>query len=139
MFPLFYECGSRDILLVLLKPLDRDDTPTTVEEIEQRIGEIAFSANFMREMRMFAQATAYSRPVFLSVGKLERRLQGARFHMIDSSRLPCLQRTDTKVLAHGPFLQLLMRQGRERVQAGIGEHGAAVGRRATLDVTRYFT
>ncbi|MFZ3082140.1 patatin-like phospholipase family protein, partial [Rhodoferax ferrireducens] len=56
VFPLFYDCDSRDVLLVLLSPLKREGTPNTVDEIESRIAELAFSANFMREMRMFVHA-----------------------------------------------------------------------------------
>ena len=51
------------------------------------------------------------------MGRLERRLHQMRFHMIDSSQLASLQRTDTKLLAHGPFLELLRGQGRERASA----------------------
>jgi NTE family protein len=110
VFPLFYECDSSDVLLVLLSPLQRDDTPRTVEEIEARIVELAFSAHFMREMRMFSQAVDYASPGFLTMGRLERRLQKMRFHMIDSSQLASLQRTDTKLLAHPPFLERLREQ-----------------------------
>ena len=138
VFPLFYECDSPDILLVLLNPLLRDGTPRSVQEIETRIAELAFSAHFMREMRMFAHATAFSRAAFLGTGRLDRRLQKTRFHMIDSSELPSLQRSDTKLLAHGPFLDLLRGQGRERATAWLAEHADGIGRRSTVDVEKWF-
>ena len=114
VFPLFYDYASSDILLVLLSPLQREDTPHTVQEIDARIAELGFSAHFMREMRMFARAAEFSRPVFLSLGPPERRLQKLRFHMIDFSDLPSLMRSETKLLPHGPFLELLHGQGRAR-------------------------
>ena len=138
VFPLFYECDSRDVLLVLLSPLRHEVTPRTVEEIEARIVELAFSANFMREMRMFAHATEFSSPTFMTMGRLERRLQKMRFHMIDSNNLASLRRTDTKLLAHGPFLESLRRQGRERASAWLSEHSDGVGRRSTVDVKQWF-
>ena len=138
VFPLFYECDAPDVLLVLLSPLQFDATPRTVEEIEARIGEIAFSAHFMREMGMFAHASAFSIPVFLTTGRLERRLQKMRFHMIDSSSVASLQRTDTKLLAHGPFLELLRDQGRERGKAWLAERAGGIGKRSTIDVKKYF-
>jgi NTE family protein len=138
VFPLFYDCDSRDVLLVLLSPLRWNGTPRTVEEIEARIVELGFSANFMREMRMFAQAIAFSSPRFLTLGKLERRLQQMRFHMIDSDELASLQRTDTKMLAHGPFLERLRGQGRERAAHWLSEHASGVGRRSTVDVNSWF-
>ena len=134
VFPLFYDCDSPDVLLVLLSPLQREGTPRTVEEIETRIVELGFSAHFMREMRTFAHATEFSSSASLTMGRLERRLQEMRFHMIDSSHLASLQRTDTKQLAYGPFLELLRGQGRERAFAWLAEHSDGVGRRSTVDL-----
>jgi hypothetical protein len=74
-FPLFYGGESRDVLLVLLRPLKREGTPLTVEEIEARIVELAFGANFVREMRMFAHAAEFFSTTFMTMGRLERRLQ----------------------------------------------------------------
>ena len=138
VFPLFYDCEAHDVLLVLLSPLRREGLPQTVEEIESRIVELAFSAHFMREMRMFVHAREFSSPTFMSWGRLERRLQKARFHMIDSSQLASLERTETKLLAHGPFLELLRNQGRERATDWLAEHAADVGRRSSVDVRQWF-
>jgi len=138
VFPLFYDCDSRDVLLVLLSPLKREGTPNTVEEIESRIAELAFSANFMREMRMFVHAAEFSSPTFVTWGRLERRLQKMRFHMIDASELVSLQRTETKLLAHGPFLELLCGQGRERATAWLSGSADGIGRRSTVDMKKWF-
>ena len=138
VFPLFYDCDSRDILLVLLSPLRWSGTPRTVEGIEARIVELGFSANFMREMRMFAQAIDFSSPRFLTLGRLERRLQQVRFHMIDSNELASMQRSDTKMLAHGPFLERLRGQGRERAALWLSEHASGIGRGSTVDVKGWF-
>ncbi len=137
VFPLFYECASRDVLLVLLNPLQREGTPSTVQEIETRILELAFSANFMREMRMFATAVEFSALSFLTMGRLERRLQSMRFHMIDASHLASLQRTETQLLAYGPFLESLRAQGRERARTWLASHADGVGRRSTLDMRQW--
>jgi NTE family protein len=91
----------------------------------------------MREMRMFAHATEFSSPTFLTLGRLERRLHGMRFHMIDSSNVASLQRTDTKLLAHGPFLEMLRGQGRERASAWLSDHSHGIGRRSTVDLKQW--
>jgi len=138
VFPLAYDCESRDILLVLLNPLRREGTPHTVEEIESRIVELAFSANFMREMRMFAHAAEFSGSALWPKGRLERRLQALRFHMIDASQLDSLLRTDTKLLAHGPFFDLLQQQGRTCAEQWLAKEYHAVGRRSSIDVKQLF-
>lgn len=138
VFPLFYHCDSRDVLLVLLNPLQREGTPRTVEEIDTRITELGFSATFMREMRMFSQATEFSSPTFMTWGRLERRLQKMRFHMIDASQLVSLERSETKLLAHLPFLELLHRQGRDRTATWLTSHADELGRRSTIDLKKWF-
>jgi NTE family protein len=138
VYPLFYECRARDILLVLLNPLQYDATPNSAEQIGERALEIAFSAHFMREMDMFTHATQFAAHGWLPLGRLERRLRGTRFHMVDSASHPSLQRTDTKMLAHGPFLERLRDQGRACGQAWIEQHGDHVGRSATVDLHRWF-
>jgi hypothetical protein len=42
------------------------------------------------------------------------------------------------MLAHGPFLERLREQGRVCGQAWAAENTAAVGRRATVDLKRWF-
>jgi NTE family protein len=143
VFPLFYDCDSADVLLVLLNPLLREGKLNTVEEIETRINDLAFSAHFMREMRMFTQAAEFSGSDKLGQSKLakgwlEQRLQNMRFHMIDVNELASLERSDTKVLAHTPFLELLRDQGNERGQEWLKAHVDSIGERGTLDVKKWF-
>lgn len=138
VFPLFYECDSPDVLLVLLSPLRHPGTPRTAEAIDARSLELAFSAHFLREMRMFVGAARHARESRLTRGRLERRLLRMRFHMIDATGVPSLQRTGTKLLAYGPFLERLRQQGRERAMAWLAAHGGDVGQRATLDVEGLF-
>lgn len=141
VFPLFYDCDARDVLLVLLGPLQRAETPRTVDDIDARIAEIAFSAHFMREMQMFARATAFARPGILPgswSGRLDRRLRQMRFHMIDASDLGSLARTGTKVLAYGPFLDRLRALGLQRGNDWLARDAASVGRQSTVDVNALF-
>ena len=137
VFPLFYDCDSHDVLLVLLTPLKHEGELRSVEEIESRIIELAFSANFMREMRMFAHATEFSSRSFLTMGRLERRLKNMRFHMIDSSDVASLQRIKTQAFAYGPFLERLRGHGRQRGDAWLAQHAGALGRRTTVDVRQW--
>ncbi len=138
VFPLFYECEARDVLLVLLNPLRREGTPSSVAEIETRIAELGFSANFMREMRMFAQARQFSTASRFGRGRLEQRLLGMRFHMVDTSHLESLGRSDSKLLPHGPFLQRLQQQGREQAVVWLQEQATAIGQRSSIDLQALF-
>ena len=139
VFPLFYDCSSSDVLLVLLSPLQHVGTPRTVEEIDERILELTFSANFLREMRMYTHAVDFARRSLPAFSRLDRRLRRMRFHMIDSSEVASLQRAETKLLAHPPFLELLRDQGRSRGAEWLSSAFDDVGRRSTVDVRKLFS
>ncbi len=138
VYPLFYDCRARDILLVLLSPLRYETTPQSGEQIAERAMEIAFSAHFMREMRMFVNAAQFASGAWLPLGRLERRLRGTRFHMVDSTAQASLQRSDTKLLAHGPFLERLRDEGRACGQAWVDAHSAKVGHSPSVDIHEVF-
>jgi NTE family protein len=138
VFPLFYECDTDDVLLVLLSPLRRDDAPRTVREIDERITELSFSATFMREMQTFARAAEFSDVSAGKNGRLEAKLRSMRFHMIDVCHITSLERTETRALAHAPFLELLRDQGHERASNWLTRHAADVGQRSSVDVQKWF-
>lgn len=51
LWPLIYHCNSRDIVIVQINPVCRDELPTTAAEIRNRIDEITFNSSLMSEMR----------------------------------------------------------------------------------------
>jgi NTE family protein len=110
-----------------------------VEAIQERIAEITFSANLVREMSQFTQALAHARPGFGGSGSLDRRLLNTHIHMVDSSGLASLQGTGTKLLAHAPFMQSLMRQGQERAHQWLATDFDCVGRRTSVDLEKWFS
>ncbi len=134
--PLFHDCESRDLLLVLLNPLLRHGVPHTRPEIEARITELAFTASFMGEMRLLVQLIRACRAA--STGTLEQGLRQLRFHMIDTRELATFQQSETKLLAYGPFLEQLRDLGRERGRAWLASSLAAVGQRSSIDVEALF-
>ena len=57
LFPIIYNCESRDIVVVHINPLSRCSEPKTAQEILNRINEISFNSSLMREMRAIAFVT----------------------------------------------------------------------------------
>jgi NTE family protein len=141
VFPLCHECDAQDVLLVLLvllTPLRRIDTPRTVKEIEARITELTFNATFMREMQAFARAAEGPGQSPEVSDTLESKLRAMRVHMIDVCDLASLAGTETKALAHAPFLQKLRGQGRERAAAWLEAHADDLGKRSSVDMQKWF-
>lgn len=138
VFPLFYECASPDILLVLLTPLKYAATPTSAQDIRHRLQELSFSATFLREMRMFAHLREHAGHRWPRLGRIERRVDKARFHVIDAEALMGSLATETKLAANLQFFTLLRDAGRSHARAWLEQHGAAVGRRSTVDLSALF-
>ena len=137
VFPLVHDTESRDILLVLLTPHEHNTTPRSMDEIDERIQDLGFTTPFLREMQMFSRTVAMVQRSALPLGNIERRLAALRFHMIDSDNLEVLQRSETKMLAHGPFLEMLRDQGRTQGAAWCKQHADAVGLRGTVDLAQW--
>ena len=139
VYPLVFDCAAQDVVLVLLNPLlHGSGTPRSAEEIQNRIRELSFSANLLREMGMLAHAMGYGGSGRVRLGRLERRLGGTRFHMIDSQDLIGHLSTDTKLAAHLPFLKELRDLGRARVREWLEHNARHLGRHSSIDVEVLF-
>jgi len=138
IYPLFYECASPDIVLVLLSPSRLGDNPQSAREIQARAVDIAFNSAFRREMSTILQAREYAAASLLPLGRLERRLQRLRFHLIDATRDMRTLPYESKMTAHLPFLETLRDMGRERARRWLRSKDAAVGRTSSLNLASVF-
>jgi NTE family protein len=137
LYPLLYDCRATDVLIVMLLPLARAETPTTVEGIRARLSEIHFNAAFLREVRSFVLARRRARKVWWP-GSLERRLRSMHMHLIETDDLVA-QLSHTKPLdASLPFLLRLKEEGRARAEAWLAKSRGTIGRTSSIDVEQVF-
>lgn len=139
IYPLLYECTTPDILMVLLNPLQLDEAPRSAEEISARSIELGFSTTFLREMRMIAHARQHIAETagWMPLGRLERKLVGQRFHLIEAREL-AEAGSASKLNAASSFLSELHTLGRARAEEWLGTHYRQVGRKETVDVAQLF-
>ncbi|HRP95135.1 MAG TPA: patatin-like phospholipase family protein [Rhodocyclaceae bacterium] len=140
IYPLMYECSAPDILLVLLNPLMRKDTPRSADDIAARSMELGFSTTFLREMRMIAHARRHIAETdgWLPRGNLERKLMRLRFHLIEARELAAAGGI-SKLNASTSFLTQLRDLGRARAGRWLRHRRQHVGERASVDVERLFS
>ena len=159
VFPLFYECSARDILLILLAPPVYGETPRTVEEIRARTLELAFNTSLLREMLLFANVINYSRShadeaaagwmgsrsLQRLLGRarhepsgFERHMLKTRFHLIEAQDLLRQFGSATKVAADWPFLKKLHDIGYEEASHWLTAHGPQVGKETSFDLIGRF-
>jgi len=138
VFPLIYQCRAEDTLLVLLTPLRHEATPDSAADIKMRTLDIAFNAAFLREMRMFADLREVVDRSWLHIGRLERRIACARFHVIAADELINALGTDTKLAANLQFFEMLRDRGREHARTWIEDGLPRVGRQSTANLRELF-
>jgi NTE family protein len=138
LFPLIVDGRPADLLIVMLSPLAHVGAPRSAQEIQERVLEITFNAAFLREARLLGEAQLLARRSWLPMGTLERRVRRMRFHLIDAHDELGALPTETKLIAHLPFLERLRDRGRERAQAWLAQHDGAIGQRSSVDLLRTF-
>jgi NTE family protein len=134
IFPLLHQCAARDVLVVLLHPSRRPVTPTSSDEIGQRLSEISFSSAFFTELGGLALAKREAENASFAFGTLERRLRQLNMHLIDANGLMGQLNVMSKLNTQGSFIRSLHQQGRERAGEWLEQHYELIGHRSTFDL-----
>jgi len=129
MAPLVRECTSEDTILIQINPVERPGTPKTAREIHNRLNEIAFNSNLIKELRAAALLRKVADPGH-SEGEVWAKM---RIHRIASEEMTQLS-SSSKVLAEWEFFCRLRDKGRRAAEAFLNAHGADLGVRSTLDL-----
>ena len=127
--PLVRETESNDILLVQINPIERPGIPRTAREIINRVNEVSFNANLLKELRMIAILQKVVNP-----GDSEgARWAEMRIHRIGSAAVRGLGYS-SKLNAEWAFLCRLRDAGRRFADEFLAAHAEDLGRRSTLDI-----
>ena len=133
LYPLFYETGTQDTVLIQINPIERAETPRTAREILNRLNEITFNSTLLREMRSIDFVSR-----LIQEGKLSaEKYMDVRLHRIDGEALKPLQ-ASSKVNAEWAFLKELHRIGRETAASWVERNFDHIGNRSTVDLRAEF-
>jgi NTE family protein len=136
VFPLIYNCRAHDIVLVQLDPITHEGVPRSSAEITDRLNEITFNANLMREMRAIAFVTKLIDDG--AKGKEIGRLRRMHVHMIGDEQPMRQLGFASKFNTDLAFLLYLKELGELAAEKWLDENLAAVGHRSTLDLREIF-
>lgn len=137
VFPLVQQSAARDLLVVLLQPSQRPDTPTSAGEIRRRLSEISFSSAFFTELHGLALAKREAGASPFAFGRLQSAVQHLRMHMIDSQEFMGRLSAISKLNVHPEFVHALRDEGRNRAGLWLERNFAALGVRSTFDLDRF--
>ena len=130
LWPLFYETAARDVVIVHINPLERDEAPRSAREIISRTNEISFNSALLGELR----AVSFVRRL-ISEGKIaEGAMKDVLVHsIIDDATMNKLGAA-TKMVADWQLMEHLKQAGREAGERFLREDWANLGERPSVDL-----
>ncbi len=132
MSPLINECDSRDLVLVQINPLRRDQVPQTPQEILDRANELTFNASLLTQMRAIDFVNR-----LLADGSLRAsRCKSLLLHRIDGGAAIHAYPASSKASADAALIRQLFELGVASGQHWLSRHFDALGQRSTVDVPR---
>ena len=130
LWPFFYECGTDDVVLVQINPIERMETPKTAREILNRFNEITFNSSLLREFRAIDFVTR-----LIHEGRLEKHeYKAIRMHLIHGGQSMLDLSASSKLNPERDFLEYLRDIGRETASAWLEVHADKVGKEATINL-----
>jgi NTE family protein len=134
IYPLIYDCTSRDVLIVHLNPIVRHGCPQSAAAILNRINEVSFNSSLMREMRAIAFVTSLIEQKKLPEGEFKRML----IHSIRADEEMVQYDVSSKLNADWEFLTHLRDRGREHAQEWLAHNFDSIGRKSSVDIRAEF-
>jgi NTE family protein len=129
LFPLVNDCQSRDIVIVQINPIYRQEIPRTAPDIFNRLNEITFNASLIEEVRSIALLKE-----LIKVANLEQQhFRDALFHRIDGDDELKPLGVSSKFNTEWEFLQHLHDVGYRRASTWLDQNYDDLGVRSTLD------
>ena len=135
LYPLFHSTQSKDVVIVQINPVERNETPKTAKDIQNRINEISFNSSLLRELRGIDFVHR-----LLRENKLDREhYADVLVHRIEASAQLSSLSSSSKMNSEWGFLVYLRDIGRESAKAFLDEHYQSLGAKSTLDLRAEFS
>jgi NTE family protein len=134
LYPLFYATRTRDLLLVQINPLVREDVPDTAQEIIERVNEISFNTALLHELRAIAFVERLLGEQKLDPGKYKR----INMHMIDAEEKLRKYGASSKTYTSAGFLKELFDLGRATATDWLERNFAYVGHASSVRIAQRF-
>ncbi len=137
LFPLFYHTDSRDVLVIHINPIEREELPTSSADILNRLNEITFNSSLLKEMRAIAFVTKLIEEEWIKE-EHQHKLKHLIVHSIRADGVLCDLSVASKFNTDWHFLLYLRDLGRDIAGEWLQHNFDSIGRRSTVDVRAEF-
>ena len=135
LFPLFHHALPDDIVIININPLERDDIPTTPQEIQNRINEISFNSSLLRELR----AIEFVQRLIDEGTVSSERMSRVRIHMIADDALMAQLLAVTKTVPNPAIISTLKAAGIAAAEVFMRGDIDNIGKRSSVNLTEMFS
>ena len=135
LFPLYPQDLPRDIVVVNINPLYREDLPKTAMEIQNRVNEISFNSSLLQELR----AINFVKRLIAEGSVTANSMKDALVHMIADDALMRQLSVGTKLVPTPQVLHALKHDGRTACAAFLDAHFDDLGERSSVDLVKMFS
>jgi NTE family protein len=135
IFPFFRATETEDVIVVQINPVVRHMTPTSSQEIINRINEITFNSSLLSEYRAINFVTR-----LIDQGRLPRGTGPGEYRRINVHRIALEDAfrklsAASKLSSDYEFFVMLRNGGRRAARNFLDAHFDDIGRRSTIDLT----
>lgn len=135
LYPLYHSTNSKDVLIVQINPVSRNETPKSAQDIQNRINEISFNSSLLRELRGIEFVHR-----LLQKNKLDREhYADVLVHRIEATEQLNPLSASSKMNSEWQFLTHLRDIGRESARVFLDKHHDSLGVQSTLDLWDEFS
>ena len=133
IYPLIYETGSSDVLVVHINPFYVPKLPRTAGDIMDRINEISFNSSLVSEMRAIAFVQKLIADGWIK-DEFRSHLRDMHMHAIRADQDLAHLGLESKLDPGWKHLSGLCDLGRARAGEWLETHFDALGKRSTIDI-----
>jgi NTE family protein len=130
LFPLVDECDARDLIIVQINPIERDEVPRRARDILNRLNEITFNASLIKELR----AIMLLKQLIDAEGLERERYRDMFIHRIHASAELKELTVSSKLNAEWAFLTHLHDIGERTADTWLAENFDNLRQRSTFDL-----
>lgn len=128
--PLIYKCRARDIMLVQINPIRREQLPTSSTQIMDRVNEVTFNAGLIAEMRAIDFVKR-----LLAEGKLDpTHYKDVLLHRIDGGEALDAFTASSKSSTRASLIHALRDLGQASARAWLAQHRPALGVACSVNI-----
>jgi NTE family protein len=133
LFPLFYYTQSRDIVIVHINPIEREEIPKTAMDIENRLNEITFNSSLLKELRAIAFVVKLLDEKWIR-DEYRDKLKHVLVHSVRADEALKDLGVATKFVSNWEFLTDLRDRGRQTAGRWLAKNFDCLGNRSSVDV-----